>query len=77
MPFWTVGDAGPYKEKSNFLTRTSPYPDLSFSSMMMVMVVMVVMMTACIRMLDMTMLLGAVLTLGFELERGMTYAVFL
>ena len=23
MPFWTVGDAGPYKEKSNFLTRTS------------------------------------------------------
>jgi len=24
MPFWTVGDAGPYKEKSNFLMRTSP-----------------------------------------------------
>ena len=23
MPFWTVEDAGPYKEKSNFLTRTS------------------------------------------------------
>jgi hypothetical protein len=23
MPFWTVEDAGPYKEKSNFLMRTS------------------------------------------------------
>ena len=23
MPFWTVGDAGPYKEKSNFLMRRS------------------------------------------------------
>ena len=22
MPFWTVEDAGPYKEKSNFLMRT-------------------------------------------------------
>jgi len=22
MPFWTVGDAGPYKEKSNFLMRS-------------------------------------------------------
>ena len=25
MPFWTVEDAGPYKEKSNFLMRTSSY----------------------------------------------------
>ena len=25
MPFWTVGDAGPYKEKPNFLMRTSAY----------------------------------------------------
>ena len=23
MPFWTVGDAGPYKENGNFLMRTS------------------------------------------------------
>jgi len=23
MPFWTVEDAGPYKEKSNFLMRSS------------------------------------------------------
>ena len=76
MPFWTVEDAGPYKEKSNFLIRSPLYPDLSFLSMVMV-VVMMVMMTACIRMLDMTMLLGAVLALSFELERGMTYAVLL
>jgi len=25
MPFWTVEDAGPYKEKLNFLMRTSPF----------------------------------------------------
>ncbi len=25
MPFWTVGDAGPYKENGNFLMRTSPF----------------------------------------------------
>ena len=25
MPFWTVEDAGPYKEKSNILMRTSPF----------------------------------------------------
>ena len=29
MPFWTVEDAGPYKDKSNFLMRTSLY-DLAF-----------------------------------------------
>ena len=23
MPFWTVGDAGPYKENGNFLMRTA------------------------------------------------------
>ena len=26
MPFWTVEDAGPYKEKSNFLMRTTLMP---------------------------------------------------
>ena len=25
MPFWTVGDAGPYNEKSNFLMRTDAF----------------------------------------------------
>ena len=25
MIFWTVGDTGPYKEKSNFLMRTTLY----------------------------------------------------
>ena len=25
MPFWTVEDAGPYKEKSNILMRTTLY----------------------------------------------------
>ena len=28
MPFWTVGDAGPYKEKSNFLMRSPLYAPL-------------------------------------------------
>ena len=30
MPFWTVEDAGPYKEKSNFLMRTTLLIDLFF-----------------------------------------------
>ena len=25
MPFWTVEDAGPYKEKLNFLMTSCPY----------------------------------------------------
>ena len=30
MPFWTVGDAGPYKEKSNFLMRRPLYGHFCF-----------------------------------------------
>ena len=30
MSFWTVGDAGPYKEKSNFLMRTSLLSEVFF-----------------------------------------------
>ena len=33
MPFWTVEDAGPYKEKSNFLMRTSRRPRLFYVAM--------------------------------------------
>ena len=33
MPFWTVEDAGPYKEKSNFLVRTSRRPRLFYVAM--------------------------------------------
>ena len=28
MTFWTVEDAGPYKEKSNFLMRRSPFAEI-------------------------------------------------
>ena len=31
MPFWTVEDAGPYKEKSNFLMRTTLWRKSFFS----------------------------------------------